>query len=327
MSDKILITGADGFIGSHLTEFLSEKNYDIRALSYYNSFNNWGWLEHTECLEKIEIVSGDIRDLKFCESIIQDVDIVINLAALIGIPYSYKAPESYIETNVKGTLNLCQVLKNKKIKRFLNTSSSEVYGTAVYVPIDENHPLQPQSPYSASKIGSDAIAMSYYHSFDLPLSVVRPFNTYGPRQSARAIIPNIISQILSGNKEINLGNTSPTRDFTYVKDTCNAFYEILNSSKTIGRTINIGTNTEVSVLDTFNLINSLIGSNAVIKYDENRSRPESSEVERLICDNSLIRKITNFKPKISFEEGLSETIRWFKLEKNLKFYKENIFNI
>ena len=251
---NILVTGADGFIGSHLTEILSKKGYNVKALSQYNSFNNWGWLEHVSCKNDIQILSGDIRDPYYCKSITKDVEIIFHLAALIAIPFSYLALDSYIETNIKGTLNICQAARENGVSRLIHTSTSEVYGTAQYVPIDEKHPLQPQSPYSASKIAADVMAMSFYNSFDLPVTIVRPFNTYGPRQSARAVIPTIISQIASGKKKIKLGDPSPTRDFNYVQDCCRGFVMLAESEKTIGETINIGSNSEISIGDIFNLI-------------------------------------------------------------------------
>lgn len=323
---KVLVTGADGFIGSHLTEFLLEKGYKVRALSYYNSFNNWAWLEGIKN-NNLEVVSGDIRDYHFCKHITKDIDIVYHLAALIAIPYSYLAPDSYIDTNVKGTLNICQAGLENKVKRILITSTSEVYGTAQYVPIDEKHPKQPQSPYSASKIGADAIAMSFYNSFDLPLSIVRPFNTYGPRQSARAIIPTIIGQIAAGEREIKLGDLSPTRDFTFVKDTCQGFWEIAESKKTIGEEINIASNYEISMLDTLKLIAKIMKADVNFIQDNQRIRPKNSEVFRLWGDNSKIQKLTNFKINYSIEKGLKETIDWFTKAENLEKYKVNIYNV
>ena len=270
INKKVLVTGADGFIGSHLTEMLVTQGYHVKALSQYNSFNNWGWLENINCKKDIEIISGDIRDPHYCKNITNNIDIIFHLAALIAIPFSYNAPDSYLETNIKGTLNICQAAKENEISRLINTSTSEVYGTAKYVPIDEKHPLQPQSPYSASKISADAIAMSFYNSFDLPVTIARPFNTYGPRQSARAIIPTIITQIASGKKEIKLGDTSPTRDFNYVEDCCRAFIMLAESKKTIGETVNIGSNSEISISDTLKLIKELMSSNVSFINDEQR---------------------------------------------------------
>jgi len=289
---SILITGADGFIGSHLTEFLAGKGHKIRALSYYNSFNYWGWLEDVSCKDEIEVVSGDIRDPEFCRKLTKDVDIVFHLAALIAIPYSYSAPNSYIDTNVKGTFNICQAAMESGVQRIIHTSTSEVYGTAQYVPIDEKHPLQPQSPYSASKIGADAIALSFFNSFNLPLTIARPFNTYGPRQSARAVIPTIITQIAKGHKKIDLGDVTPTRDFTFVKDTCRGLSEISESDRALGETINIGSNFEISIEDVFKLIKSIMNSDAEVLRDDKRLRPEKSEVFRLWCDNSKLKALT-----------------------------------
>jgi NAD dependent epimerase/dehydratase len=323
---NVLVTGADGFIGSHLVELLVSKGIKVRALSQYNSFNNWGWLEDIECLNEIEVLSGDVRDPFFCKEIMQGVDCVFHLAALIAIPYSYTAPQSYVENNVTGTLNICQAAKEIGGIRVIHTSTSEVYGTAQYVPIDEKHPLQPQSPYSASKIGSDAMAMSYFNAFELPLTIARPFNTYGPRQSARAVIPTIISQIANGVKEIKLGDVSPTRDFNYVTDTCRGFIELANCSDAIGKTVNIGSNYEISVGDTLNLIKDLMKSDVAFITEDQRLRPEKSEVFRLWCDNSLINQLTGFKPKFSIEDGLRETINWFLNPENLKKYKSDIYN-
>ncbi len=322
-----LITGADGFIGSHLTELLLSKGYKVRALSYYNSFNYWGWLEDVPAHKNLEIVTGDIRDPHFVKHIMKDVDTVFHLAALIAIPYSYHAPDSYVDTNIKGTLNVCQVARELGNIRVLNTSTSEVYGTAQYVPIDEKHPKQPQSPYSASKIGADAMAMSFYNSFELPITTVRPFNTYGPRQSARAIIPTIITQIASGMKEIKLGDTTPTRDFNYVKDTCEGFLAIAESDKTIGKEINIASNFEISIADILNMIKDIMKSDINFITDEQRIRPANSEVFRLWGDNKLINELTGWKPKYDFPKGLEETIKWFTNPENLKKYKVGIYNV
>lgn len=323
---KILVTGADGFIGSHLVEMLLDKGYKVKALSYYNSFNYWGWLDGLEH-KNLEIITGDVRDPHFCKHITRDIDIVYHLAALIAIPYSYIAPDSYVDTNVKGTLNICQASVENKVKRVLITSTSEVYGTAKYVPIDEDHPKQPQSPYSASKIGADAMALSFYNAFELPVTIVRPFNTYGPRQSARAIIPTIISQIASGMKEIKLGDLTPTRDFTYVKDTCKGFINIANSEETIGKEVNIASNYEISMRDTLELIAKLMDSDVSFIEDSNRLRPEKSEVFRLWGENKKIRELTGFKPEYSIEKGLAETINWFTKPENLAKYKQNIYNV
>ena len=323
---NVLVTGADGFIGSHLVDLLVSKGLKVRALSQYNSFNNWGWLEDVKCLNEIEVVLGDVRDPFYCKEIMRDVDCVFHLAALIAIPYSYTAPQSYVETNVTGTLNICQAARELGGIRVIHTSTSEVYGTAQYVPIDEKHPLQPQSPYSASKIGADAMAMSYFNAFELPLTIARPFNTFGPRQSARAVIPTIISQIANGTKEIKLGDVSPTRDFNYVTDTCRGFIELANCSDAIGKTVNIGSNYEISVGDTLNLIKDLMKSDVTFITEDQRLRPENSEVFRLWCDNSLIHQLTGFKPSFSIENGLQETINWFLNPENLKKYKPDIYN-
>jgi len=328
MNNKVaLVTGADGFIGSHLVEMLVLDGYKVKALSQYNSFNNWGWLEDINCLDSIEVVTGDIRDPHFCKNISKDVDIIFHLAALIAIPYSYIAPDSYLDTNIKGTLNICQAAKENGNIRVIHTSTSEVYGTAQYVPIDEKHPMSPQSPYSASKIAADAMAMSYFNSFDLPVAIARPFNTYGPRQSARAVIPTIISQIANGMKEIKLGDTSPTRDFNYVEDTCRGFISIAENDKAIGEIINIGSNSEISISETLNIIKELMESEVNFVTDEKRLRPKNSEVFRLYCDNTKIKKITGYKPKISIQDGLQRTISWFTEPKNLRHYKAEIYNV
>lgn len=324
---KVLITGADGFIGSHLTELLVREGCQVKALSQYNSFNYWGWLEHVDCQGKFDIVSGDVRDPYFCRHITKDIDIVLHLAALIAIPFSYLAPHSYLDTNVKGTLNICQAALENGVKRIIHTSTSEVYGTAQYVPIDEKHPLQPQSPYSASKIGADAMAMSFYNAFDLPVTIARPFNTYGPRQSARAVIPTIITQIAGGAKQILLGDVAPTRDFNYVEDTCRGFIALMESEKAIGETVNIGSNFEISVGDTLDIIRELMGSGVEFLTDEKRFRPGKSEVFRLWCDNSKIRELTGFEPKYSIRDGLSVTIDWFTRPENLAKYKTDIYNV
>jgi NAD dependent epimerase/dehydratase len=324
---NILVTGADGFIGSHLTEMLLSKGYKVKALSQYNSFNYWGWLEDIPANNNLEIISGDIRDSHFCKEITKDADLIFHLAALIAIPFSYEAPDSYIDTNVKGTLNICQAAKENGNIRVIQTSTSEVYGTAQYVPIDEKHPKQPQSPYSASKIGADAIAMSFYNSFGLPVTIARPFNTYGPRQSARAIIPTIITQIANGFKTIKLGDLSPTRDFNFVKDTCKGFIAIAENNSTIGKEINIASNSEISVKDTLELIKKIMKSDVEFIADENRVRPSNSEVFRLWGDNSLIKELTGFEPSYSIEQGLNETCKWFTNVENLKKYKATIYNV
>jgi len=327
MGNKVLVTGADGFIGSHLTEMLVTKDYKVKALSQYNSFNNWGWLEDVNCKDQIEVLTGDIRDPHYCKHITQNIDIIFHLAALIAIPYSYVAPDSYVDTNIKGTLNICQAAKENGNIRVIHTSTSEVYGTAQYVPIDEKHPLQPQSPYSATKIAADAMAMSFYNAFELPVTIARPFNTYGPRQSARAVIPTIITQISNGMKEIKLGDVSPTRDFNYVEDTCRGFLALAESDKTIGQTVNIGSNFEISVGDTLNIIKELMDSDVKFVTDEQRIRPEKSEVFRLWCDNTQIEKMTGFQPQVDIREGLERTINWFTSEDRLSKYKAGIYNV
>ncbi len=324
---KVLVTGADGFIGSHLTESLLAEGYDVRALAQYNSFNYWGWLEDIGSNSNLEIVCGDVRDPAYCRDICKGIDVIFHLAALIAIPYSYIAPQSFIETNIKGTLNICQAAKDCNIKRILVTSTSEVYGTAQYVPIDEKHPLQPQSPYSASKIGADAIAMSFYNAYQLPVTIVRPFNTYGPRQSARAVIPTIITQIASGNKEIKIGDTTPTRDFNYVKDICNGFILLAKCDKAIGETVNIGSNDEISIKELFALIKEIMHSDANLMVDEQRLRPEHSEVFRLRCDNTKIKELTGYEPQYPLREGLEKTVEWFSDPRNLAKYKPGIYNI
>lgn len=326
-NQNILITGADGFIGSHLTEALLEKGCRVKALSYYNSFNFWGWLEDIPENPNLEIVSGDVRDPHFCKEITKDVDLIFHLAALIAIPYSYIAPDSYVDTNIKGTLNICQAAKEYGVQRVIHTSTSEVYGTAQYVPIDEKHPKQPQSPYSASKIGADMMAMSFYNSFGLPVTIARPFNTYGPRQSARAVIPTIITQIASGKKEIKLGDVSPTRDFNYVKDVCSGFIAIAESEKTIGKEINISSNFEISIGDTLNMIKKIMNSDVEFIVEDERLRPETSEVFRLWGDNKLIKEITNFSPRYSLVKGLEKTVDWYTNPENLKKYKADIYNV
>jgi NAD dependent epimerase/dehydratase len=326
MNQKVLVTGADGFIGSHLTELLVREGYSVKALSQYNSFNNWGWLEGIECQKEIEILSGDVRDPHYCKQITKGIDIVFHLAALIAIPYSYSAPDSYIDTNIKGTLNICQASLENNVSRLIHTSTSEVYGTAQYVPIDEKHPLQGQSPYSASKIGADAIALSFFHSFGLAVTIARPFNTFGPRQSARAVIPTIISQIASGIKKIKLGDVYPTRDFSYVADTSRGLILLAQCEKAIGEAINIGSNFEISIGDTFNLIRELMGGEVELLSDKKRMRPLNSEVFRLWCDNTKINELTGFEPRFSMRSGLLETIEWFSRPENLAKYKAGIYN-
>ncbi|RYE25172.1 MAG: SDR family NAD(P)-dependent oxidoreductase [Sphingobacteriales bacterium] len=326
---KILVTGADGFIGSHLVEQLVQEGCKVKAFCYYNSFNSWGWLDTLpkETLSQIEVFTGDVRDPNGVRTAMKGTDIVFHLAALIAIPFSYHSPDSYIDTNVKGTLNIVQAAKDLGIERVLVTSTSEVYGTAQYIPIDEKHPRQPQSPYSASKIGADCIAESFYRSFDLPLTIVRPFNTFGPRQSARAVIPTIITQLMNGMEEIKLGDITPTRDLLYVKDTANGFIEIAKSDKLIGHDCNIATQSEITVGDLAQELINQINPNAKIISDEQRLRPEKSEVFRLYGANSKIIEHTDWKQKYSLKEGLAETVKWFSDKENLKQYKADIYNI
>lgn len=325
--NKILITGADGFIGSHLTEELVKQGYKVKAFIYYNSFNNWGWLDTfpKEILDNIEIFAGDIRDSNGVREAMKDVDEVFHLAALVAIPFSYHSPDSYVDTNIKGTLNILQAARNLGTKRILVTSTSEVYGTAQYVPIDENHPFQGQSPYSATKIGADRLAESFYRSFDMPITIVRPFNTYGPRQSARAVIPTIITQLLSGAEEIKLGSLTPTRDFNFVKDIARGFIEIAKTENTIGEEINIATQQEISIGDLAQELISQINPDAQIICDEVRLRPENSEVNRLLGSNAKIMKLTGWQQQYSLQEGLAETIEWIK--ENQHRYKTGIYNI
>jgi NAD dependent epimerase/dehydratase len=324
---RVFVTGADGFIGSHLTEMLVERGANVRALSLYNSFSNWAWLEYTKCLSSIEIVSGDIRDANFVRKVTRDVDVIFHLAALIAIPYSYIAPDSYVQTNISGTLNVIQAGLENGVQRLIHTSTSEVYGTARYVPINEAHPLQPQSPYSATKIAADAIALSFFHTFNLPVTVARPFNTYGPRQSARAVIPTIIIQILSGEKVIKLGSLHPTRDFNYVEDTCRGLLTLAECDDAVGQTVNIGSCSETSIGDLANLIKQLLNADTAIVEDDVRTRPTGSEVDRLVCDNMKIKQLTGFQTEFDLRAGLIKTIEWFSEPKNLKMYKSNIYNV
>lgn len=322
---KILITGAAGFIGSHLTELLVKHGFDVKAFVRYNSRNNWGWLENSDIKNEIEVISGDIRDYDSVYNATKGCNAVFHLAALIGIPYSYISPKAYIETNITGTYNVLQASKESEVSQVLVTSTSETYGTAQYVPIDEKHPMVGQSPYSATKISADQLSVSYYRSFNTPVKIVRPFNTYGPRQSARAIIPTIISQILAGYKTLNLGNLNPTRDLTYVKDTAKGFLEIYKSEKCSGDITNIGMGYEISVGELVNKIMFMMGASIEVKAEEKRVRPENSEVERLLCDNSKLLERTNWKPDYDLETGLHETIEWIK--KNLQVYKHDIYNV
>ena len=324
---KVLVTGADGFIGSHLTEELVKKGYSVKAFALYNSFNTWGWLDTLpkDVMEGVEVFTGDVRDPNGVRTAMQDVDEVFHLAALIAIPFSYHSPDSYVDTNIKGTLNVLQAARDLRTERILVTSTSEVYGTAQYVPIDEKHPYQGQSPYSATKIGADRLAESFYRSFNLPVSIVRPFNTYGPRQSARAVIPTIISQLLAGKEEIKLGSLTPTRDFNYVKDTAAGFIAIAESDKTIGQEINIATQQEISIGALAKEIISQINPEARIVCDEQRLRPEKSEVNRLLGSNKKIKELTDWKQSYTFEEGIAETIAWIR--EHMETYKTDIYNV
>lgn len=323
---QVLVTGADGFIGSHLTEMLLAEGYRVRALSQYNSFNDWGWLEGIQHPD-LEVISGDVRDAHFCKHISKGVDTIFHLAALIAIPYSYVAPDSYVDTNVKGTLNICQAARENGVRRVLVTSTSEVYGTAQYVPIDEKHPKQPQSPYSATKIGADAMAMSFYNAFELPVVIVRPFNTYGPRQSARAIIPTIITQIANGATEIKLGDLTPTRDFNFVKDTCRGFIQLATCDAAIGQEVNVCSNFEISMRATLELIAEIMEKKVSFVEDAQRIRPKGSEVFRLWGDNTKVKSLTGFEPAYDIRRGLTETIQWFTDKENLKKYKAGIYNV
>lgn len=330
---KILVTGADGFIGSHVVEKLVGAGFSVRALSYYNSFNSYGWLDTVEAkvLDSVEIVASDVRDPFAMKDLVQGCDVILHLAALIAIPYSYVAPQSYVETNITGTLNLLEAAKAEGIEHFVHTSTSEVYGTALQVPITEEHPLQPQSPYSASKIAADCMALSYYNSFDLPVTVIRPFNTYGPRQSTRAVIPTIITQILSGQTDIHLGALHPTRDFNYVEDTAEGFVAFAQKTSAIGQSINVGTGHEISIQDTALLIAEIIGKEINITSDEQRLRPEKSEVERLLADNSKAQEVLGWTPQYGGEEGLrrglEKTIEWFAKPENLALYKSGEYTL
>lgn len=321
----VLITGADGFIGSHLTELMLSEGYKVRALSLYNSFNYWGWLEDIRH-KNLEIICGDVRDSAFCRELTYGCGTVFHLAALIAIPFSYTAPASYVDTNIKGTLNMCQAARDNNVDRIIVTSTSEVYGTAQYVPIDERHPRQPQSPYSATKIGADAIALSFHNAFGLPVVVARPFNTYGPRQSARAIIPTVITQIANGMRQIKVGDLSPTRDFNYVKDTCRAFLALAQADGIEGMEINISTAKEISMSDTLDMIAGLMKADVDFITDPERIRPGKSEVFRLCGDNSLIKRLTGWQPRFGIEQGLKETIQWFSRPENLMKYKFSIYN-
>lgn len=328
-----MVTGADGFIGSHLTEELIRQGYDVRAFVYYNSFNSWGWLDQSskEIKKELDVFAGDIRDPYGVKEAMKGCSHVLNLAALIAIPYSYHSPDTYVDTNIKGTLNVVQAARELHVEKVVHTSTSEVYGTALYVPINEDHPLQGQSPYSASKIGADQMALSFYKSFDTPVSIIRPFNTYGPRQSARAVIPTIIGQLAAGNTTIKLGAISPTRDFNFVKDTVNGFISVINSDKSNGEVINIGSNYEVSIGETAEMIADIMGVKLTIETDEQRLRPDKSEVERLWADNQKAKDLLGWQPqyggKEGFRRGLEETIEWFTNPRNLASYKTDVYNI
>jgi len=326
---KVLVTGAGGFIGSHLVELLVNKGCKVRALVHYNSFNRWGWLDYIDkkIKDSIEVFAGDIRDPYGVKKAMQGCDVVFHLAALIGIPYSYHSPDTYVDTNIKGTLNILQAARELEIQKVIHTSTSEVYGTAQFVPITENHPVNPQSPYAATKAGTDFLALSFYRSFNLPIAIIRPFNTYGPRQSARAVIPTIISQIKSGKKEMKMGSPHPTRDLTYVKDTVKGFIKIAESDNSIGKVINIGNNSEIAIGDLARMIIKLMNADVEIVTDETRIRPNKSEVEELWADNKKAKKLLGWSPEYTLEEGLKETIEWFSNPDNLKFYKPDIYNI
>jgi NAD dependent epimerase/dehydratase len=333
MTNKILVTGADGFIGSHLTEELVRRGHDVRAFVLYNSFNSWGWLEHADdsIKKSLDVFAGDVRDPYGVKKAMQGCDTVLHLAALIAIPYSYHSPDTYVDTNIKGTLNVLQAARELGLRKIVHTSTSEVYGTAGFVPITEEHPLQGQSPYSASKIGADQLAMSFYYSFDTPVAIIRPFNTYGPRQSARAVIPTVITQIATGQRTIKLGALHPTRDFSYIKDTVDGFIKVAESDQSIGEVINIGSSFEVSIEETAHAIAEVMGVKIVIATDSERLRPENSEVERLYADNQKARKLLGWTPayagKEGFKRGLAETVSWFADPNNLTMYKAGIYNL
>jgi len=328
----VLVTGADGFIGSHLTESLVRLGYTVRAFTYYNSFNSWGWLDN--CADDVkgnfEVISGDIRDPYGVRMAVQGADVVLHLAALIAIPFSYTSPDAYVETNVRGTLNMLQAARDYNVSKFVHTSTSEVYGTAKFVPITEEHPLQGQSPYSATKIGADQIAQSFYSSFNLPVTTLRPFNTYGPRQSMRAVIPTVITQIASGMRNIKLGATSPTRDFSFVQDTVDAFISSIECEEAVGNVINLGSNFEISIRDTVHEISKLMDVQVNIESEDERKRPDNSEVERLWADNTRAKEILNWSPKFEglsgFKKGLTRTIEWYKESENLAHFKSGIYN-
>lgn len=326
---RVLVAGADGFIGSHLVERLLSEGCDVRAFVFYNSFNSWGWLDSfpAKKLKEVEIFAGDVRDPNGVRSSMEGIDVVFHLAALIGIPFSYHSPDSYVDTNIRGTLNILQAARDSDVEKVLVTSTSEVYGTARYVPIDENHPRQGQSPYSATKIGADFISESFYRSFNLPVVTVRPFNTYGPRQSARAVIPTIITQLLAGKTKIKLGSLHPTRDLVYVKDTARGFVEIAKSDKTIGEEINIATQVEIAIGELAQKLIDIINPKAKIITDDVRLRPQKSEVERLLGSREKIEKLTGWKPQYTLDKGLIETIEWFKDKENMRLYKPDVYNV
>lgn len=330
---KILVTGADGFIGSHLVEHLVSLGYSVRAFTLYNSFNSWGWLDtiDPEIVEKLEVFAGDIRDPNCVRDAVQGCEVVLHLAALIAIPFSYQSPDSYVDVNIKGTLNVLQAARDLGCKKIIHTSTSEVYGTAKFVPITEEHPLQGQSPYSATKIGADQLALSFYRSFNLPVSIIRPFNTYGPRQSARAIIPTVITQIAAGKSELKLGNLSPTRDFTYVTDTVRGFAAAIHGVTDIGEVTNLGAGFEISIAETVNVIADVMGAKVAISVDEERLRPDKSEVDRLWSDNTKARERLGWEPELKgkegFREGIKRTVAWFQNSENLKKYKEGVYNV
>lgn len=328
---NIFLTGADGFIGSHLAERLVKDGYQVKALAQYNSFNSWGWLDTSSLKDEMDIVTGDVRDPFAMKTFMQGCDAVLHLAALIAIPYSYHAPASYVDTNINGTLNIVQAARELGISKVVHTSTSEVYGTACYVPIDEEHPLQGQSPYSASKIAADQMAIAYYNSFDTPVAIIRPFNTYGPRQSARAVIPTIISQIAGGQREIKLGALTPTRDFNYVADTVAGFVSVLESEQSVGQVINIGSNYEISIGDLVKIIADVMAVEVDIIADEQRIRPENSEVERLWSENKKAKELMGWVPEFSgidgLRRGLAETVEWFTKKYNLEQYKTEVYNV
>jgi NAD dependent epimerase/dehydratase len=325
--NKVLVTGADGFIGSHLVETLVKAGYSVRALCQYNSFSSWGWLDESPCRKEIEVVLGDVRDPAQMRQVSKGIDTLFHLAALIAIPYSYQAPSSYVDTNVQGTLNVLQAALDNGVHRVLHTSTSEVYGTARFVPISEEHPLQAQSPYAATKIAADALAFSFFSSFALPVTIARPFNTYGPRQSARAVIPTVISQLLGGGRKIKLGSVTPTRDFNFVLDTCAGFLALATCEAAVGQTVNIGSGGEISIGDTVSLIARILNVDVEIECEEQRLRPAASEVERLCCDNRRIQALTGHRPAYDLQSGLRATIDWLRLPENFQRYKPDVFNV